>query len=105
MTQEQILLQIHLNELGIKTIPEYRFDPERRFRFDLANPDLKMAFECNGTWNGLHGSRWSGSDMEKLNLAQAQGWTVFVFANEDVLSGKAKAFLQEHICGIAKEIA
>ena len=45
MTEAQTLLQVHLVELGIKTVPEFRFDPERKYRFDLANEQLQIGFE------------------------------------------------------------
>lgn len=93
-TEAQVLLATHLKELGIATVTEYRFDPERQFRFDLASTALRIGFECNGHFAGKHGSGWS-EGAEKLNLAQAQGWRVFVFHNRDVLSGKAKAFIEK----------
>ena len=96
MTEAQTLLQVHLVELGIKTVPEFRFDPERRFTFDLANEELMIGFEVNGHWQGHHGAGWS-EGFEKFNLAQAQGWTVFVFHNHDVLNGKAKEFLAKYL--------
>lgn len=95
-TEAQILLAIHLEELGIKTVPEYRFDPERQFRFDLADLEHRIGFECNGHWQGKHGAGWS-EGAEKINLAQMQGWKVLVFHNRDVLTGRAKAFIKEHL--------
>ena len=92
LTEAQILLQKHLEELGIKTVPEYRFNPERQFRFDLADLENRLAFEVNGHFKGRHGAGWS-NDAEKLNLAQMQGWRVMVFTNRDVSSGKAKEFM------------
>ena len=96
MTEAQILLQVHLKELGIETVPEFRFDSERKYRFDLANEELQIGFEVNGHWQGRHGAAWS-EGFEKFNLAQAQGWTVFVFHNHDVLNGKAKEFLAKYL--------
>jgi len=97
MTESQQLLKIHLSELGIETVAEFQFCPDRRFRFDLANEQLMLGFECNGSWNGLHGPRWSSLDAEKSNLAQAKGWCVFVFSNKQVLNGEAKAFLEANL--------
>jgi len=95
LTPAQELLRIHLKEMGIRTLPEFRFFSERKFRFDLYAPDLRMGFEVNGTFAGLHGTRWSGSDLEKLNLAQMLGYRVMQFTNKQVLRGEAKAFLAE----------
>lgn len=59
---------------------EYRFDTKRKFRFDRAHLETKVAIEIDGaTWaNGRH-TREPGysNDCEKVNLAQAQGWLVF----------------------------
>ena len=95
-TEAQLLLAVHLAELGIKTLPEYRFDSERQFRFDLANLEHRIGFECNGHWQGKHGVGWS-EGFEKLNVAQLQGWRVLVFHNRDVLTGKAKEFCAKHL--------
>jgi very-short-patch-repair endonuclease len=58
-------------------IPEYRFDPSRRWRFDLAWPEYKLALEVDGgIWiKGRHtrGKGWL-ADTEKLNAAAVQGW-------------------------------
>ena len=99
-TEAQLLLAQHLKELGIATVPEYRFDPERQFRFDLASLELRMGFECNGHFAGKHGKGWS-EESEKMNLAQMQGWRVLSFHNRDVLTGKAKDFVSRWM---AKEV-
>ena len=95
-TPAQILLAMHLKELGFETVPEYQFCHERRWRFDLACLGERIGFECNGHWQGRHGTGWS-EGFEKLNLAQAQGWRVFVFHNRQVETGKAKEWIKEHL--------
>lgn len=58
---------------------EYRFHPERRFRFDYALPDYQIAIEIQGgTWTRGKHVRGKGyeRDCEKLNLAQSMGWRV-----------------------------
>jgi hypothetical protein len=60
-------------------VREYQFC-ERKWRFDFAWPQEKLAVEIEGgTWsNGRH-SRGSGyeSDLLKYNRATALGWRVF----------------------------
>lgn len=59
---------------------EYRFHPERRWRFDFAFPAHRVAVECEGgTWvQGRH-TRGLGfrNDCEKYNAATARGWRVY----------------------------
>jgi very-short-patch-repair endonuclease len=62
---------------------EYRFDPERRWRFDFAWPSLKIAVEVEGgVWiRGRH-IRPLGylADLEKYNRAVVLGWRVLRYA-------------------------
>ena len=96
MTDAQTLLQIHLSELGLPTVSEYRFLSDRRFRFDLANVKRKLAFECcGGHWTGGH--RRAGAitlDYAKMNLATANKWRCYWFTNEQILSGQAREFMR-----------
>src|SRR5690242_7370037 len=60
-------------------IPEYRFAPPRRWRFDYAWRDALLALEVDGgIWvQGRH-SRGSGllKEHEKFNRAACLGWRV-----------------------------
>lgn len=62
---------------------EFRFCRQRRFRFDFAMPDLKIAVEIDG--RGRH-QTVSGVrlDCEKGNLAIRLGWKVFHFPATDM---------------------
>jgi hypothetical protein len=73
---------------------EYLFAKEegRKWRFDFAWPEQKVAAEINGgTWtNGRHNRGSSMSkEYEKLNHAALGGWRVFQFTTETVQSGSA----------------
>jgi len=63
-----------------KPVEEYRFHDTRRWRFDFAWPDRKVAVECEGgTWTAGRHTRGSGfeGDVEKYNAATSMGWRVF----------------------------
>jgi very-short-patch-repair endonuclease len=64
----------------IDLVRQYRFHPVRRWRFDYASPDHRVAIEIQGgIWtNGRH-SRGSGQvqEFEKMNAAAHLGWRVF----------------------------
>ena len=58
---------------------EYRFHPERKWRFDIAFPEYKVAVEVQGgIWiGGAHArGKFIMRDYEKLNEAQLIGWIV-----------------------------
>ena len=94
------LLHIHARELGLTPQPEHRFAPPRRWRFDLAFPDRKLAIEIEGGafTRGRH-TRGAGfvKDMEKYNAAVLLGWRVLRFTPDQVLDGTARATLAEAI--------
>ena len=58
-------------------VAEFKFMPDRRFRFDFAWPIVGVALEVDGgTWvQGRH-SRGE-ADHEKFNLAASRGWLIF----------------------------
>jgi len=71
---------------------QYRFASPRRWRFDIAYPDRRLAAEIEGgTWTGGRHVRGSGfeKDCEKYNEAVLQGWRVFRFTGGMVDSGEA----------------
>lgn len=76
MTIELRLMSI----MGKRPEGEYRFHPERRWRFDFAYPDLKIAVEAEGGifTGGAHtrGAHYA-KDCEKYNQATLLGWRVF----------------------------
>jgi len=58
---------------------EYKFSDKRKFRFDIAFPEKKIAVEYEGIFAGK--SRHTNvmgysKDTEKYNLAGSLGWTV-----------------------------
>lgn len=73
-----LLKSISDNE-GLELEKEYKFLRDRRFRFDYAVPSLKIAFEYEGIFSkkSRHLTVTGYSrDVEKYNLAQAEGWVV-----------------------------
>ena len=64
-------------------VAEYRFAPPRRWRFDYAWPDCRVAVEFDGGQWVAHGGRHNrDSDREKLNYAAILGWRVLRFSNQ-----------------------
>ncbi len=70
-------------------VAEHRFAEPRRWRFDVAWPDAKLAVEIDGgVFAGGRHSRGYGyrADLEKLNCATLLGWRVLRFLPEQVRS-------------------
>lgn len=80
---------------------EYRFHRTRRWRFDFAWPDKKIAVEVEGITR--YGKNANGSirlgrhqtakgfkgDCEKYNAAIFEGWRVLRYPQDVVVSGEA----------------
>ena len=67
-------------DLGVECVKEYKFHPERRWRFDYAIPEHKIALEVEGgVWTQGRHTRPQGflGDIEKYNAATLMGWRVF----------------------------
>jgi very-short-patch-repair endonuclease len=76
-----------LRDAGHDVQTEYKFHPTRRWRFDIAIPELKIAIEYEGiagrksrhtTMSGYTG------DCEKYNEAQILGWRVLRFTAKNI---------------------
>ena len=89
------LLLVELRSLNFpEPVFEHRFHPKRRWRFDLAWPDLMLAVEIDGgTWTGGRHVSPVGyaKDCEKLNAAVVAGWRVLRFTPQMIENGQAVA--------------
>ena len=74
--------------LGVqKPVEEHRFHQSRRWSFDFAWPEYKLALEVDGAiWSKGRHSRGSGiiGDMEKFNAAAELGWRVIKFTPQQL---------------------
>lgn len=98
-TSSEILLPIHMRELGIKDLEaEVLLHPTRKWRLDFYSEQLALGLEIEGgIWIGGAHVRPKGfqEDLDKYNRIQALGVTIFRFSTEDVLTGKAKKIVKE----------
>ena len=93
MSNLETILAFQMDAVGL---PEYQreftFHPRRRWRFDFAWPQHKLAVEVEGaTWSGGRHTRGSGfqKDCEKYNQAALLGWTVLRYTGGMIQSGEA----------------
>lgn len=73
-------LQYFANEHALSMEKEYRFDGDRKWRFDYAFPVIMTAVEFEGgifmARSGHNTARHYTKDTEKYNRAAVLGWTV-----------------------------
>lgn len=97
----ELLLQ-ELKKLGVISgyVSELRFDDVRRYRFDWAIPDIKLAIEYEGlnSEKSRHTTKKGYTeDCSKYNFAQAKGWKVLRYTalNYSDFSQDIKLFLSK----------
>lgn len=72
---------------AIVLVPEYKFHPTRKWRFDFAHLETKVAIELEGgVYSFGRHNRAQGflDDMEKYNAALERGWRVFRYGTGQV---------------------
>jgi hypothetical protein len=90
-------LTLQLNALNLPLpVPEVQFFPGRKWRFDFAWPDIKLALEIEGgIWvedNSAHRAPLKFiNDMEKYNTAMLEGWRVIRVTPTEVKQNDGRA--------------
>src|SRR3990172_7771058 len=77
-----------LNKICTGWESEYKFYPTRKWKFDFANPNLKIAIEQEGgVWISGRHNRGKGflNDMEKYNSATVMGWRVLRYPPDKMM--------------------
>jgi very-short-patch-repair endonuclease len=93
----EVLLALLLRARKIEFVQEYRFAPPRRWRFDFAQPDHKVAIEVEGgSWVGGRHNRGTGfaADCEKYNEATRLGWKVIRLTPKMIEDGSWERWLE-----------
>lgn len=78
-------------------VPEWKFHPNRKWRFDWAIPCRLVALEIQGAiYTGGRHTRGPAlvKEYEKLNEAQMLGWKVLLVTPQQVNSGEAFALVK-----------
>jgi hypothetical protein len=83
-------------------VREYRFHPERRWRLDYAQPQLRIGAEIHGGgWSRARHVRGSGfvRDLEKLNAHVLPGWRVAAGDTAMALDGRLADLIEQLVKG------
>lgn len=114
MTEVSPLVQTLLFQIRSLNLPkpvlEHRFHETRKWRWDLAWPEFKVAVECEGGvyTQGRH-TRGKGfeNDCEKASEGAAAGWLLVRATGDQIDQGKAVIWVQrtlEHVGAIGKTL-
>ena len=79
MAKSDLFTALCRSDLRVTCVRELKFHPVRRWRFDYAIPEHKIAVEVEGgVWTQGRHTRPRGflGDMDKYNTATALGWRV-----------------------------
>ena len=92
---EDVLAAAIENAYHRKPEVEYAFHPTRKWRFDCAFPDLRLAVEVDGAFHAsLSANR---KDAEKHNAALEAGWRVLRYPASAVLTKKRLPRIVEQV--------
>lgn len=89
-------------DLNIDVVKEYRFHPVRKWRFDYAIIEHKIALEVEGgVWTGGRHTSPQGflGDIEKYNTATLMGWRVFRVTPDDLYKTATLNLIKTAISG------
>lgn len=90
---ETMFSRLVMTIIGLRVVQEYKFHPIRKWRFDYAIVEYKIAIEVEGgIWRkggGAH-SRPANiiRDIEKYNQAAVSGWVVIRVTPQELISNK-----------------
>ena len=87
-------------DLKVECVKEFKFHPVRKWRFDYAVPEYKIALEVEGgVWTGGRHTSPKGflGDIEKYNTATLMGWRVVRTKPDDLYKKKTLDLMKSAI--------
>ena len=87
-------------DLKVDCVKEFKFHPVRKWRFDYAVSEHKIALEVEGgVWTGGRHTSPKGflGDIEKYNTATLMGWRVFRTTPDDLYKKKTLDLMKSAI--------
>lgn len=88
------------SDLHVECVKEHKFHPVRKWRFDYAIPEYKIAIEVEGgVWTGGRHTSPKGflGDIEKYNTATVMGWKVLRTVPEDLCTNATLELIRQAI--------
>ena len=81
-------------------VKEFAFHPKRRWRFDYAIPEYRIAIEVEGgVWTQGRHTRAKGflGDMDKYNTAAVMGWTLVRTTPQKLMTKQTMDYVKQSI--------
>ena len=85
---------------GSDIVTEYEFSDDRKWRFDYAFPELKVAVEIDGFGFGHQAQQGQAQDNEKINAAIELGWVVLRYNSRNLGSHGATEEAVRQVCRV-----
>lgn len=90
----EAMLALHIRGERLPApVREFQFHPTRKWRFDFAWPDVRLAVEVDGEVHRIK-SRFH-ADLQKHASATLMGWTVLRVGGHQVRAGVAVQWVRE----------
>lgn len=105
-TSSDLFTVLCRSDLGVECVKEYRFHGTRKWRFDYAIPEHKIAIEVEGgVWTGGRHTSPKGflGDMEKYNTATVMGWRVLRTTPDKLLTNETLTMIRESMTDSTKD--
>ena len=105
INEGEVLLAIHMAELGVPFERQFYYCPGRRFHADFAypQPEYRLLIEVNGGQRapvgGHSGMAGIQRDNERLRHATRNGYFVARFTPDEVKCGAAKEWIRTFLEG------
>lgn len=101
--EEALLYQMRIKGIA-EPKQEYRFHDTRKWRFDFAWIEIKLACEVEGgIWSGGRHTQGTGyeNDCDKYNTAVCSGWNVLRVTGSMIKDGRAIQYIEQGLerCG------
>ena len=84
LSESELEAKFYNLTIHLKPAQQHYFHPERRWRFDFAWPEHKLAVEIQGFGSGHNSYTGMSSDYEKHNEALRLGWRILYFMSHDL---------------------
>jgi hypothetical protein len=93
-TRDSLLWLLKLEHGFTLEVPFKGLSGKRRFRFDAAHEEKRVAVDYQGLGKGHQWADPQATDHEKINEAQLTGWTMILCSAVSVNNGRCMEYVE-----------